>query len=109
MCYIRGHTHDYDEWDDLGASGWHWDNVLPYFRRTEGNSRGHSRLHGDDGPLAVSDPRHTNPLSAVFVEAAAQAGHAPHRRFQRRPPGRLRLVPDHHPPTARAPPPPMPT
>ena len=75
MCYIRGHKLDYDEWDELGATGWHWDNVLPYFRRAEGNARGQNRLHNDKGPLAVSDPRHTNPLSAVFVEAAAQAGH----------------------------------
>jgi choline dehydrogenase len=75
MCYIRGHKLDYDEWDALGASGWYWDNVLPYFRRSEGNSRGHTRLHNDKGPLGVSDPRYSNPLSAVFVEAAAQAGH----------------------------------
>jgi choline dehydrogenase len=75
MCYIRGHRRDYDEWAELGATGWAWDDVLPYFRRAEGNSRGQSRLHNDKGPLAVSDPRHSNPLSAVFVEAAAQAGH----------------------------------
>jgi choline dehydrogenase len=75
MCYIRGHKLDYDEWDDLGATGWYWDNVLPYFRRSEGNSRRQSRLHNDKGPLGVSDPRYSNPLSAVFVEAAAQAGH----------------------------------
>jgi choline dehydrogenase len=75
MCYIRGHKRDYDEWDELGATGWYWDNVLPYFRRSEGNTRKPSRLHNDKGPLAVSDPRHSNPLSAVFVEAAHQAGH----------------------------------
>jgi choline dehydrogenase len=74
MCYIRGNPADYDEWDDLGARGWQWDNVLPYFKRSEGNSRGASRLHGGDGPLGVSDPRYQNPLSSVFVEAAAQAG-----------------------------------
>jgi len=74
MCYIRGNAADYDEWDDLGARGWQWDNVLPYFKRSEGNSRGPSRLHGGDGPLGVSDPRHQNPLSRVFVEAAHEAG-----------------------------------
>ena len=74
MCYIRGHRRDYDEWDDLGAQGWYWDNVLPYFKRAEENSRGASRLHGGKGPLAVSDPRYQNPLSPVFVEAAHQAG-----------------------------------
>jgi choline dehydrogenase len=74
MCYIRGNPADYDEWDDLGARGWYWDNVLPYFKRSEGNSRGPSRLHGGDGPLGVSDPRYQNPLSGVFVEAAHEAG-----------------------------------
>ena len=44
MCYIRGNAADYDEWDDLGARGWHWDNVLPYFKRSEGNVRGASAL-----------------------------------------------------------------
>ncbi|HQZ31077.1 MAG TPA: choline dehydrogenase [Arenimonas sp.] len=77
MCYIRGNARDYDEWAALGADGWHWDNVLPYFKRSEGNERGGSEFHGGDGPLGVSDPRHRNPLSEVFLEAARQAGHAP--------------------------------
>ncbi|MFY2762920.1 GMC family oxidoreductase [Arenimonas sp. MALMAid1274] len=76
MCYIRGHQRDYDEWAALGADGWHWDNVLPYFKRSEGNERGDSEYHNADGPLGVSDPRHKNPLSEVFVAAARQAGHA---------------------------------
>ncbi len=74
MCYIRGNAADYDEWDDLGARGWHWDNVLPYFKRSEGNVRGASALHGGTGPLGVSDPRYQNPLSPIFIEAAHQAG-----------------------------------
>jgi choline dehydrogenase len=74
MCYIRGNRADYDEWDDLGATGWYWDNVLPYFKRSEGNVRGASALHGGDGPLGVSDPVYQNPLSPVFIEAGHQAG-----------------------------------
>jgi choline dehydrogenase len=74
MCYTRGDARDYDEWAALGAEGWHWDAVLPYFRRAEGNTRGADAFHGGDGPLTVSDPRHHNPLSAVFIEAAAEAG-----------------------------------
>ncbi|MCX7033677.1 MAG: choline dehydrogenase [Arenimonas sp.] len=81
MCYIRGNARDYDEWAELGAEGWHWDNVLPYFKRSEGNERGGNEFHGGDGPLGVSDPRHRNPLSNVFLEAAAQAGHAPSDDF----------------------------
>jgi len=76
MCYIRGNARDYDEWAALGAEGWHWDNVLPYFKRSEGNERGGSEFHGGDGPLGVSDPRHKNPLSEVFLEASRQAGYA---------------------------------
>jgi len=74
MCYIRGVPADYDDWAALGAGGWHWDNVLPYFRRSEGNTRGADALHGADGPLSVSDLRHVNPLSHAFIEAAQQAG-----------------------------------
>ncbi|TWT21156.1 choline dehydrogenase [Luteimonas marina] len=74
MCYIRGVPADYDDWATLGATGWHWDAVLPWFRRSEGNARGGDALHGGDGPLSVSDLRHVNPLSRAFIEAAGQAG-----------------------------------
>ncbi|MFZ5638504.1 MAG: GMC family oxidoreductase [Pseudomonadota bacterium] len=74
MCYIRGVPGDYDDWAAQGANGWHWDNVLPYFRRSESNSRGADAWHGDEGPLSVSDLRYTNPLSQVFIEAGQQAG-----------------------------------
>jgi choline dehydrogenase len=76
MCYVRGHPGDYDEWARGGAHGWHWDSVLPYFRRSEDNSRGSDALHGEGGPLGVSDLRHHNRLTDVFVDAAAQAGHS---------------------------------
>ena len=74
MCYIRGVPGDYDRWASAGAEGWHWDNVLPYFRRSECNSRGGDALHGDAGPLHVADLRHVNPLSQAFIEAGQQAG-----------------------------------
>ncbi len=76
MCYIRGVARDYDEWAELGAEGWSWDDVLPWFKRSEGNERGADALHGADGPLKVANLRYTNELSRAFVEAAAQAGHA---------------------------------
>ena len=75
MCYVRGVPGDYDDWADAGATGWHWDAVLPWFRRSEGNVRGSDALHGGDGPLTVSDLRYVNPLSHAFVEAGQQAGH----------------------------------
>ena len=79
FCYldvdrIRGVPGDYDDWAAQGATGWHWDNVLPYFRKAEGNSRGADALHGGDGPLSVSDLRYTNPLSQVFIDAATMGG-----------------------------------
>ncbi|MBP6748577.1 MAG: choline dehydrogenase [Xanthomonadaceae bacterium] len=74
MCYIRGVARDYDDWAAAGAEGWHWENVLPYFRKSEGNQRGADALHGGDGPLSVSDLRYTNPLSQAFIDAAHQHG-----------------------------------
>jgi choline dehydrogenase len=81
MCYVRGHRFDYDEWAELGAAGWHFDAVLPYFRRAENQARGADAWHGVGGPLDVADLRYRNPLSAVFIEAAAQAGHARNADF----------------------------
>ena len=74
MCYIRGHKSDYDHWRDLGNPGWGYADVLPYFRKSEHNSRGADAFHGDSGPLHVSDLRHTNVLSHAFIDAAQQAG-----------------------------------
>jgi len=74
MCYTRGAPADYDAWAAQGASGWSWDEVLPWFRRSEGNTRGADAWHGADGPLGVTDLRHVNPLSRMFVEAGGQAG-----------------------------------
>ncbi|RZT41776.1 GMC family oxidoreductase [Cupriavidus agavae] len=77
MLYVRGHRSDYDRWAELGAEGWSYDEVLPYFRRSECNQRNAGRddaWHGGSGPLHVSDLRTPNPFSRRFVEAAGQAG-----------------------------------
>jgi choline dehydrogenase len=74
MCYIRGVPGDYDRWQAAGADGWGWNEVLPYFIRSEANSRGADAFHGADGPLSVSDLRYVNRLSHAFVEAGVQAG-----------------------------------
>ncbi|MBV9695732.1 MAG: choline dehydrogenase [Gammaproteobacteria bacterium] len=74
MCYTRGHPLDYEEWAAASSSAWSWDAVLPYFRKSEDQSRGPSEYHGVGGPLAVEDLRFRNPLSAVFVAAAAECG-----------------------------------
>ena len=75
MIYIRGHARDYDLWRQLGLEGWGFADVLPYFRRAEGNENGDSAFHGGEGPLGVSNARKTNVLFDAFVEAGKQAGH----------------------------------
>lgn len=71
MLYVRGNRFDYDQWARLGATGWSYDEVLPYFKRSEGNERGADDFHGGDGPLGVSDQHWSNPTSNRFIESAA--------------------------------------
>jgi choline dehydrogenase len=75
MLYVRGNRADYDAWPDLGAPGWSFDDVLPFFRRSEDNERGEDEFHAVGGPLRVSDARSVHPLLEAWVEAAKQAGH----------------------------------
>ncbi len=78
MIYIRGNRADYDAWrDQYGAEGWAFDDVLPYFVRSERNSRLGAPLHGQDGPLHVEDRVYTHPLSHAFVDSAVSAGIKP--------------------------------
>ena len=57
MIYLRGHRADFDGWAADGCTGWSYDEVLPYFKRSEDNERGESAFHGVGGPLSVSDSR----------------------------------------------------
>jgi choline dehydrogenase len=75
MVYIRGQKEDYDHWRQLGNAGWSYDDVLPYFRKSEDQQRGADEFHGVGGPLAVSDPREPHPLAEAFLSAAVSAGH----------------------------------
>ncbi len=81
MIYIRGNRADYDEWAAAGCPGWGYDDVLPYFKRSEDNERGEDAYHAADGPLAVRDTRCRHPLSEVFLEATGQAGIEPNADF----------------------------
>ena len=74
MIYIRGHRNDYDGWRDLGNDGWGYDDVLPYFRKSENQERGASEYHGVGGPLNVADLTHRNPITAAFIEACVEMG-----------------------------------
>jgi choline dehydrogenase len=75
MIYIRGNRADYDDWAAGGATGWSYEEALPYFRRAEDNERGENEFHGAGGPLKVSDGRSRNALIDVMLEAARAAGH----------------------------------
>lgn len=72
MVYIRGHKWDYDHWASLGNEGWSYDDVLPYFTKSEHNESIDDDYHGKDGPLNVAELRHDNPFSRYFVEAGSQ-------------------------------------
>lgn len=76
MVYIRGQREDYDTWRDLGNQGWGYDDVLPYFIKSEGNTGRNidAGFHGTDGPLGVMDRVHNHPLSDAFIDSALTAG-----------------------------------
>ena len=75
LLYVRGQAADFDQWAQLGCTGWSHGDVLPYFRRAEGNERlGDDELHGGDGPLNVSDPRDSHPISDAVIKAGVEAG-----------------------------------
>lgn len=79
MVYVRGHAMDYDHWLAMGADGWGYGDVLPYFKRMEcwedGGHGGDAGWRGGDGPLRVTRGPRRNPLFGAFVEAGSQAGY----------------------------------
>jgi choline dehydrogenase len=73
MVYIRGQGEDFDYWRQLGCTGWAFDDVLPYFKRSEHQVRGGDEFHGSGGPLCVSDVQH-HPICEAFIDSAMQLG-----------------------------------
>jgi choline dehydrogenase len=73
LVYMRGQAEDFDHWRQLGNTGWGYADVLPYFKRAEGNVRGADVYHGAAGPLGVSDLR-PHPLADAFIDGAVEAG-----------------------------------
>ena len=76
MIYVRGHAGDYAHWEESGAAGWGYADVLPYFRRMETSHGGAAPWRGTDGPLHVTRGPRDNPLHDAFVAAAEAAGYA---------------------------------
>ena len=75
MVYIRGQAEDYNHWQTLGNSGWGWDDVLPYFKKSETNSDGGNEHRGDSGPLYVNNvSKQYHPLTKTFIQAGQQFG-----------------------------------
>ena len=74
LIFIRGQKEDYDQWRDLGNVGWGWDDVLPYFKKAEGNDRLGEPLHSRDGPLKASSIPKKHPLVEAFKLAANALG-----------------------------------
>jgi choline dehydrogenase len=75
MAYTRGSRLDYERWDEAsGGAGWGWDDLLPYFRRQEGNQRLEDEAHSGDGPLKVSDPPYIVDSANLFVRTMQRLG-----------------------------------
>lgn len=81
MVYVRGHARDFDTWEAMGAQGWAYADVLPYFKRMEnwhgdqGDMAGDPAWRGTNGPLHISRGPRDNPLFGAFIQAGAQAGY----------------------------------
>lgn len=76
MVYIRGHARDYDGWAAQGCTGWSYQEVLPYFIRSQTHAEGADPYRGDAGHLHVTPGDIHTPLCAAFIQAGAQAGYA---------------------------------
>ena len=74
LVYLRGQKQDFDDWRQLGNVGWSFEDVLPYFKRSEDQQRGAGPHHGVGGPLAVSDPAETDELCDAFIAAGQEMG-----------------------------------
>ncbi len=74
LLYVRGQSADYDNWAQMGARGWSWDEVLPYFKMAQNQERGPIDTHGVGGPLNVADFPEKHLVSAALIEACQEAG-----------------------------------
>jgi len=74
LIFVRGQREDYDHWAQLGNTGWDWDSVLPYFMKSEHNSRGASETHSDKGPLWSSDIGGKHELMEAIIRGAGEMG-----------------------------------
>jgi len=74
LLYVRGQQNDFNHWRQLGNEGWGWDDVLPYFQKSEDQERGGDTFHGKGGPLSVSDIRLKLELCEAYIKGAEEVG-----------------------------------
>jgi len=74
LLYVRGQRQDFDHWRQLGNIGWSYEDVLPYFKKSEAQARGSDDFHGADGPLAVADQVEPHQVCEAFIRAAQETG-----------------------------------
>src|SRR3954453_1335224 len=74
MAYVRGNPGDYDQWAALGNKGWCYEDVLPYFKKSEHHEVFNEPFHSQKGLLNVSFAKYPSPLSRIFIEACVESG-----------------------------------
>eukprot|EP01032_Pedospumella_encystans_P001645 gene1645-1914_t len=74
QIYTRGNALDYDDWRQMGCEGWSYEDVLPYFRRSQNQERGECDVHGAGGPLNTADFPEQNEVSQALLDACVEAG-----------------------------------
>lgn len=77
MLYVRGNKWDYDNWAALGNTGWSYEDILPYFKKSEGNEVFNDDFHNKNGPLSVSDATDASKLNQLFIDSCKQQGIKP--------------------------------
>ncbi|MCS5559333.1 MAG: GMC family oxidoreductase N-terminal domain-containing protein, partial [Oceanospirillaceae bacterium] len=81
LLYVRGQAQDFDDWANLGNEGWQWDQVLPYFKRSEDWQGAANDLRGQGGPLTVSETRLSRPVVDAWLEAAQNFGYPANKDY----------------------------
>lgn len=81
MLYVRGQRQDYDSWAAAGNKGWSFDEVLPYFKKSEHHEWGANDYHGTGGPLNVAELRNKNPIAQAFIDSCVEQGEQPTQDF----------------------------
>jgi choline dehydrogenase len=74
MVYSRANRVDHDRWRDFGVAGWSYDDLLPYYKKSEHNERWNNAYHGQGGEMNIADPRAASPLTHAYLDAAQACG-----------------------------------